>query len=161
MSLSVRLSTRQPYQGRGAAVVGDQRQHDGSLLVRLEVGPVQHHHDGGSGANDEGNPAGEDIVDVDLRVGEQTVHLFGRMLGVQAAGGSEALTNGADRERGAAQHAKGGLAERVDALGVQVVAQHAAKNLIDLVAGEPLLPDDHYIPRSAFAGREICCFVRR
>jgi hypothetical protein len=137
-------------------MVGDQGQHDGRLLVRLEVGPVQCHNDGASRADDVGHPAGDDVVDVDLRVGEQTIDLLGRMFGVQAAGGSEALTNSADREGGAAQHAKGGVAERGDALGVQVVAQHVAKDLPDLIAGEPLLPGDHRIPRPAVARREIC-----
>src|ERR1019366_4853702 len=99
--------------------------------------------------------------DLDLWVGEQAVHLLGRMLGVQAAGGGESLADGADRKGGAAQHAKGGIAERPDALGVQVMAQHVAKNLLDLVDGEPLLPDDHPIPRPTVAGREICCFARR
>jgi hypothetical protein len=61
---------------------------------------------------------GEDVVDLDLWVGEQAVDLFGRMLWVQTAGGGEPLTNGADGKRGAAQHAKGGVAERGDALGV-------------------------------------------
>ena len=88
-------------------------------------------------------PADEDIVDLDLRVGEQAVHLFGGMPRVQAACGGEALTNGADRERGATQHAEGRVAERGDALGVQILPQHAAKDLPDLIAGEPLLPDDH------------------
>ena len=72
-------------------------------------------------ADDVGHPASEDVVDVDLRVGEQAVDLFGGMLGVQATGGGEALTDRADRERAAAQHAEGGIAERVDALGVKVM----------------------------------------
>ena len=129
------LIDRQPHQGCGTPMIGDQRQHDGRLVIGIEVGPVQRHHDGASRADDIGHPAGEDIVDVDLRVGEQTIHLLGRMLGVQGAGGSEPLANGADREGGAAQHAKGGVAERGDALGVQVGAQHACKDLLDLVAG--------------------------
>ncbi len=48
----------------------DQRQHDAGLLVGIEVGAVQGHHDGGSRADDVGHPAGEDVVDVDLRVPE-------------------------------------------------------------------------------------------
>ena len=97
-------------------MIGDQRQHDGRLVIGIEVGPVQRHHDGASRADDIGHPAGEDIVDVDLRVGEQTIHLLGRMLGVQGAGGSEPLANGADREGGAAQHAKGGVASEATRL---------------------------------------------
>jgi hypothetical protein len=44
---------------------------------------------------------------------------------------------------------------------MQVVVQHAAKDLPDLVDGKSLLPDDHRNPRSAVAGREICWLVRR
>jgi hypothetical protein len=83
------------------------------------------------------------------------------MLGVQAAGGGETLADRADRERGAVQHPKGGIAERIDTLGMQVMLQHAAKHLPNLVGGEPLLPDDHCSPRLAVAGREICLFTRR
>jgi len=101
----------QPHQGRGAAVIGDQRQHDGGLLVGVEVGPVQCHHDGGSCANDVGHPTGEDVIDVDLGIGEQAIDLLGGMLGVQAANGGKAPADGADRERGAAQHAEGGVRE--------------------------------------------------
>jgi hypothetical protein len=50
------------------------------------------------------------------------------MLGVQATCGGEALTDHADRERSAAQHAEGSIAERVDALGVKVVVEHAAQD---------------------------------
>ena len=48
------------------------------------------------------------------------------MLGVQTAGGREAPADGADGKRGTAQYAKGGVAERGDALGVQILAQHVA-----------------------------------
>src|SRR5271169_6094650 len=82
------------------------------------------------------------------------------MLGVQAARGGEAPADGADRERGAAQHPKSGIAERGDALGMKVLSQHVAKDLPDLIDGEPLLPDDHDIPRPGVAGREICWRAR-
>ena len=35
------LVDRQPHQRGGTAVIGDQRQHDGGLVVGIEVGPVQ------------------------------------------------------------------------------------------------------------------------
>src|SRR5271156_5156146 len=65
-----------------------------------------------------------------------------------------------DRKRGAVQHAEGGVAQRVDALGMQVVVQHAAKDLANLVEGKSPLPDDHCIPRPAVAGREIGWFAQ-
>jgi hypothetical protein len=73
------------------------------------------------------------------------------MLGVQATCGGEALTDHADRKRSAAQHTKGSIAERVDALGVKVVVEHAAQDLPNLVEREPLLPDDHRNPRLGIA----------
>jgi hypothetical protein len=84
------------------------------------------HGCGAAEADDVGHPANKDIVDVDHWVGEQAIHLFGGMLEVQATCGGEALTDHADRKRSAAQHAEGGIAERVDALGVKVVVEHAA-----------------------------------
>ena len=60
------------------------------------------------------------------------------MLGVQTTGGGQSLANRADSEGRAVQHAEGGIAERVDALGVKVLVQHAAKDLPNLVEGEPL-----------------------
>ena len=71
-------------------------------------------------------------IDVDIWVGQQAVHLLGRMLRVQTASGSEPVADRADRKGGAAQHAEGGIAERRDPLGVKVMAKHAAKNLPDL-----------------------------
>ena len=130
-------------------MVGDQGHHDGGLLVGIEIGPVQCHHDGVACADDVGHPANQDIVDVDHRVGEQAIDLFRGMLGVQATCGGEALTDHADRKRRAAQHAEGSIAERVDALGVKILVQHAAQDLSNMIEGEPLLPDDHRNPDSA------------
>ena len=45
-----------------------------------------------------------------------------------------------------AQHAEGSIAERVDALGVKILIEHAAQNLPNMIEGEPLLPDDHRNP---------------
>ena len=94
-------------------------------------------------ADDVGHPAGEDVIDVDHRVGEQAVHLFGRMLGVQTTSGSEALTDRADRKRGAAQHAEGGIAERARRAWREGHGQARRQEPPDLVEGELLLPDDH------------------
>ena len=81
------LVDRQPHQGGGTTMVSDQRHHDGRLFVGVEVGPVQCHYDGFACADDVGHPANEYIVDVDHRVGEQAIHLFRSMLGVQATCG--------------------------------------------------------------------------
>jgi hypothetical protein len=78
---------------------------------------------------------------------QRAVNLFDRMLRLQVTGGSEALANGADRQGGIVQHAEGGIAERVNPLGMKVLLQQTANNLPNLVEGE-LLPDNHRIPDS-------------
>jgi hypothetical protein len=108
---------------------------------------VRRHHDGVACTDDIGHPANEDIVDVDHRVGQQAIHLFRGMFWVQATCSGEALADRADGERSAAQHAEGGITERVDALGVKVVVEHTAQDLPNMIEGEPLLPDDHRNPR--------------
>src|SRR5271165_1917620 len=64
------------------------------------------------------------------------------MLGFQTSGGGETLANHADRQRATVQHAKGGIAQGVDALGVQVLLQQAAENVVNCLVREAL-PDDH------------------
>src|SRR4029077_6301240 len=95
----------------------------------IKVGPVQCHHDGVACADDVGHPTNKNVVDVDHRVGEQAIHLFGGMFGVQTTCGGEALTDHADRKRRAAQHPESSIAKRVDALGVKILVQHTAQDL--------------------------------
>src|SRR5208282_5879488 len=100
----------QPYQGCGTtprvkpggrlrSVISDSMMvaclsaSPGSSPWAGSVGPIQRYHDGSSCADDVGHPAGEDIVDLDVRVGEQAIDLFGGMLGVQATGGGQALAD--------------------------------------------------------------------
>src|ERR1700759_3419913 len=54
------------------------------------------------------------------------------MLGQCAASGGQAVADGGNRKRAAVQHAEGGVAEAVDALGMQVRTEHAAENLTNL-----------------------------
>jgi hypothetical protein len=60
------------------------------------------------------------------------------MLGRQAAGRGEALSNGADRERGAVQDADCGIAQALDASGMQTVFEHAAEHAMHRVEREPV-----------------------
>ena len=78
-------------------MVADQRQHDGGLVVGIEVGPIHGHHNGVACANDEWHPAHQNIVHVDGGVGEQPVDLLDCMLGLQTARCGQALANGADQ----------------------------------------------------------------
>jgi hypothetical protein len=54
-----------------------------------------------------------------------------RMLGLQTTGGGEPLTNRTDRQRTAMQHARGGIAERIDLLGVNILPQQAVENIVN------------------------------
>jgi hypothetical protein len=58
------------------------------------------------------------------------------MLGQHATRGGQAMADGSDGERAAVQHAEGGVAQAVDALGMQIRTEHAAENLTDLIARE-------------------------
>jgi hypothetical protein len=69
----------------------------------------------------------------------------------------QALANRADCERGAAQHAEGGVAKRVDALGVKVVVQHAAQNLPNMIERDrcslmTIVTPDSALPAGRLAG---------
>src|SRR6202162_5414439 len=142
----------QPNQRGRATVIGDQCQHDGGLFVGIEVGPVHGHHDAVPRANDERHPAHQNIVDVDRRIGQQPVDLLDRMLGFQTTGGGEALANRTDRQRAAVQHAKGGIAEGIDTLGVKILLQQAAENVVNCLVRETL-PDDHSSSRIGVGGK--------
>jgi len=63
------LVHRQPDEWRGATVFGDQRQHDGGLVVGVEVGSVHGDRDGGAGTDDIGHPQGQDVINLDAGVG--------------------------------------------------------------------------------------------
>jgi hypothetical protein len=60
------------------------------------------------------------------------------MLGRQAARRREAMSNGADRKRGAVQHADCGIAQAFDAFGMQIVFEHAAEHAVHRVEREPV-----------------------
>jgi len=81
----------------------------------------------------ERHPQGQDVIDLDAGVGRQPVDLFDRMLGCQAAGGSQAMPDGGDGERCTVQHADGGSGKAVDALVMQVRAEQAAENVTNLI----------------------------
>lgn len=89
----------------------------------------------------------------------QPVDLLDGMLGLQAARGGQALANGADRQRAAVQHAKRGIAKRVDPLGVKVLFQQIAKHVANSLIREAL-PDDHKYRRIDI-GKQTRWSVRR
>ena len=119
-------------------MIGDQRQHDGRLVVCIEIGPIHRHHDGGAGADDVGHPQGQDFIDLDAVVGQQPVNLFGRVLGRQAARRREAMSDRGDGERCTVQDTEGGVAQAFDAFGMQIVFEHAAEHAVHRVEREPV-----------------------
>ena len=119
-------------------MIGDQRQHDGRLVVSIEIGPVHRHDDGGARADDVGHPQGQDLIDFDAVVGQQAVHLLDRVLGRPAARRGEAMSDSRNRERGAVQDADRGIAQAVDAFGMQVVFEYAAEQAVHRVVREPV-----------------------
>src|SRR5689334_15669879 len=67
------------------------------------------------------------------------------MLGQGPASGGQAVADGGDGERTAVQHAEGGVAQAVDALGMHIRAEHAAENLTHLGQQSFLF---HFLPAS-------------
>jgi len=123
----------QPHQRGGTAVIGDQRQHDGGLVIGIEVGPIHCHDDGRAGADDVRHPQGQDVIDIDAIVGQQPVYLFDRMLGRQAARRGQSVPDGGDHERGAVQHADRGIAQAVDTFGMQIMFEYVAEHAMHRV----------------------------
>jgi hypothetical protein len=100
----------QPHQRDCTTVIAQQGQHDGGLLVGIEICPVHGDHDGAAFANDERHLTEQNVIDINGCIGKQTVDLLDGMLWLQTTGSREALANGTDRQRAAMQHAKGRVA---------------------------------------------------
>lgn len=92
--LELRLFHGLPHKRRTAAVRGAKPQNEGALVVLVEVGPVQHHDDLQALAQDEGNPGGEQRMDVQAAVGKEAVDLLDGVLGVVSIAQREALPDG-------------------------------------------------------------------
>jgi hypothetical protein len=60
---------------------GNQRQHDGRLLVAVEVGPVHGDVDAGAGTDHIRHPAAQSGRNIDPLVGQEAIHLFDGVLG--------------------------------------------------------------------------------
>jgi hypothetical protein len=102
---------RQPHQRGGAAVAGQQRQHDGGLTVGVELGPVHGHFDAAAGSYHVGDPVAQRGIEIDPLIGQKPVHLFDGMLGHQAARQGEALSDCIDRQGSGLNDAEGGVGQ--------------------------------------------------
>ena len=91
-------------------MVTEECQHDGGLVIGVEIGPVHGHHDGSAGTDNEGHPAHQDVVDLNGWIGEQAIDLLDRVFRLQTSCGSKALADGADCQTTAVQQAKSSVA---------------------------------------------------
>ena len=90
----------QPDQRGGTPVFGDQRQHDGGIVVGVEVGPIHRHRDQSADADGVGHLQGQDVIDLDGGVAQRSVDLFDRVLSRQTASRGEPVPNGGNGKRG-------------------------------------------------------------
>ena len=128
-----------PEQWRGATVARDHRQHDRGLVVFVEVGPVERGHDLGTVADDEGDPAREQVPGQDAVVAEQAIDLLHGVLGLEPLRHRERLADRVDPESRAFQHAHRGPGERGHALRVEVVGEDGGDERRDPIAVERLV----------------------
>jgi hypothetical protein len=141
---------REPHQRGGAAMAGQQREHDGGLPVRVELGPVHRHVDAAARSHHVRHPVTQCDVDIDPLVGQQPIHLLDRMLGHQAACQGKPLTDGIDRQGRGLDYAQGGVGQRQHALGVQVAIEQAVQEAAHLIEAKGPARC-HRLPR------ESCC----
>ena len=86
------------------------------------------------------HPAREALPDVDAVVAEHPIDLLDRVLGHQTACLRQRLADHRDGERRAGHDAQRGRGQRVDALGVEVVAVQAVNERADVHLRSPKLP---------------------
>jgi hypothetical protein len=82
--LERRFRHRIPCQQRGSAMERHHLGAEGGVVVFLEVGPIERDDDLGSRTEHEAHPRIEQVRRPDGTVCEQTVRLFGAMLGLAA-----------------------------------------------------------------------------
>jgi hypothetical protein len=128
-----------PEERRGPTMARDHRQHDGGLVVLVEIGPVERSRDLEPVADDERDPAREQVPGGNAVVAEQPVDLLHRVLGPETLRHRERLADGVDPEGGTLQHPHGGSGERGHALRVEVVCEDGGDELGDPVAVERLV----------------------
>ena len=128
----------EPHKRGGATMAGQQRQHDGRLPVGIKVGPVHRHVDAGAGSHHVGHPVTQCRIDVDPLIGQHPVDLLDSMLGHQATRLGEPQADYVDRQGRGRDHAKGGVGQREDPLGVQTVAEQTVEEAVHLLEANGL-----------------------
>ncbi len=121
--LQLRLHDRLPQERCRPAVLGDQVQRDGGLVVPVEVGPVERYHDLGPLTDDERYPVPEELPNVHAGVREEPVHLLDGVFPVEFLGDREGPAQRTHRELGTLQRAHRGVREGCHSLLVKVVVE--------------------------------------
>jgi hypothetical protein len=101
----VEYADREPQQRSGAAVGGQQQEHEGGLAIGIEVRPVNGHLDAGAGRLHGGDRVMPCDIDNDALNGQQPVHLLAGMLRHQTARQDKPVGACVDRQEGSPEDA--------------------------------------------------------
>jgi hypothetical protein len=111
-------------------MAAEHREHQRGLAVGGELGPVHRHGDCRTLADHMADPVRQQGIDVDARVGQQAVDLLDGLLGLQAARQCQALADQRHRQRAAPHGPQRGTRQGLNTLGMQILAEHAAEELL-------------------------------
>jgi hypothetical protein len=141
-------------------VIGSTPRHqigtEGGVVVFLEIGPIERDDDLGPHAEHEAHPRVEQVPRSDGAIVEQTVGLFGSMLGLAADQLGVGPADRVHRERGRVQNAGGAGGQGEYAFGVQILAEGSideGANVLEKKASGRAC--GHGRARSAFATRDL------
>ena len=127
LSLQLALEDRQPQQRRRPAVVGDEVQRQGRLVVRVEVGPIHGDDDRAALADHLGHPGAEHVPYDDALIAEQSVDLLDGVLGEPTSRLSQGMADDRNGERSARHDPERGAGQRIDALGVHIPGENRSQ----------------------------------
>ena len=123
MVLQCCLVNREPHQGRRPAMVGDQRQHNRRLVIGIKIGPVQGNNNFRARPNRMGDPSLRELVNVNPWVRQQPIYLLDGMFGQSSPRQREPLPDRVHRQRGAADDPERGVRQRINPLGMNILAK--------------------------------------
>jgi len=78
-------------------------------------------------------------IDVEALVGQQAVHLLDGMLGDQAAGQRQSLTDGMDRQGRCLDDAEGGVGQGQHTLGMQIAVEQTVQETVHILEAKGLV----------------------
>ncbi len=120
-------------------------QHEGRLIVGVEVGPVHRNVDFPIVTNGLTNPWREQAAEIDAGVAQQAVDLLGGVLGFQAVRLRQSQPDRRNRQRRRMQHPQHAIAHRCNPLGVQFAVEALPDPLRHHI--RPEIPNPHRRPR--------------